>query len=374
MLWFRKQTVRPGWSEFGALIASAAHDILNVNDWSERPDLRTHVEATIKGLYSVLAPSSSFVLSYSDAASTMIGELYRGTFVIESGFLQVELSGQIYNGGRTGQATVQRMITVLPIIARVQESIGTDVAEFTLALGDHDYGEHAAFCSANPNCLLLPDSDFLLTGGYRAFREALTNVWIDWELREAIVFWRGSSTGVARTEGSYDPDAEPFKVLPRLEMCHRLNRLANCDVGLTAIDWIGNERTLRLAKEQLSKPWVEKLDQMRFRYLIDIDGMANAWSAPFLAMTMSACIVKIASPHHFQQWYYGRRLPWEHFIPVSTDLSDLESRVEWALSHPKQSAEIAQNGRNLAAQLPYELEVEAAARRLLRLPKGNKTS
>jgi hypothetical protein len=262
------------------------------------------------------------------------------------------------------------MLTTLPIMARIQELIGGKVAEFTVALGDSDYGEDASFCCANPNCLLLPDSDFLHTGAYSAFQQVLKSAWIKWERRDPVVFWRGSSTGIARPEGSYDAGAEPFKILPRLEMCHRLAHLPYCDVGVTAIDWIENERTRRLAREQLQKPWVEKLDQIRFRYLIDIDGMANAWSAPFLAMLMGACVLKIASPHHFQQWYYPKRSPWEHFIPVSADLSDLEARIDWALSHPKRSAEIAQNGCNLSRQLTYEREVESAALRLLLLPKS----
>jgi hypothetical protein len=38
-------------------------------------------------------------------------------------------------------------------------------------------------------------------------------------------------------------------------------------------------------------------------------------------------------------------IPWVHYIPIQSDLSDVEERVQWILEHDAQAQEIARRGR-----------------------------
>jgi hypothetical protein len=57
---------------------------------------------------------------------------------------------------------------------------------------------------------------------------------------------------------------------------------------------------------------------------------------------------------HYEQWYYGTLKPWEHYIPVKGDLSDLHKRFEWALQNDESCRRIAENGKRLATHLTYD--------------------
>ena len=41
-------------------------------------------------------------------------------------------------------------------------------------------------------------------------------------------------------------------------------------------------------------------------------------------------------------------MPWEHYVPIKADLSDLREKFEWAESHPIEARQIAENGTRFA--------------------------
>jgi len=100
----------------------------------------------------------------------------------------------------------------------------------------------------------------------------------------------------------------------------------------------------------------KKLDFLNYRYIVDIDGYANAWDGLFTAMLMGATVFKVASPYGFRQWYYDKLVPWQNYIPVSADLNDLDDRIDWALSHPDDCADMGHSLADLAKQMSYERE------------------
>jgi hypothetical protein len=50
-------------------------------------------------------------------------------------------------------------------------------------------------------------------------------------------------------------------------------------------------------------------------------------------------------------WFYPMVKPYEHFIPVAEDLSDLFIKLEWAKNHDAQCQKISANARRLAAEI-----------------------
>lgn len=53
---------------------------------------------------------------------------------------------------------------------------------------------------------------------------------------------------------------------------------------------------------------------------------------------------------YWEQWYYNALKPYEHFIPVQTDLEDLPEKVLWAKTHDRECQRIAYNSRKFALE------------------------
>ena len=47
-------------------------------------------------------------------------------------------------------------------------------------------------------------------------------------------------------------------------------------------------------------------------------------------------------------FFYSALVPYEHFIPVRSDFTDLISQLEWAQAHDAQARTIAKNARGFA--------------------------
>ena len=60
----------------------------------------------------------------------------------------------------------------------------------------------------------------------------------------------------------------------------------------------------------------------------------------------SGCpVLMVAS--QWEQWYTSLLKPWEHFIPVAADLSNLEERLDWCRAHDEESCQIGERARSL---------------------------
>lgn len=226
-----------------------------------------------------------------------------------------------------------------------------------------------AFCSALSQALLVVDDYYVAHRGYAALRAEVDASWIPWDQREATIFWRGSTTGI---RGAIPEEHDwNWRWLPRLNLCdvaqksHLRDRF---NIGIINTVQIDNVRaTDAILASGFMRPGIPRLDFLKFRYLMDIDGNANAWNGFFGALLMGACIFKVQSPHGFRQWYYDRLIPGIHYLPIKPDLSNLNDTVSWALEHPDKSSEIARRARNFALSMNYEDEVDQSGLRLARL-------
>jgi large subunit ribosomal protein L34 len=65
-----------------------------------------------------------------------------------------------------------------------------------------------------------------------------------------------------------------------------------------------------------------ELDYMKYRAILDTDG--NGWSGRFgLIMCYNSIVIKIESEKGFMAYYQRDLKPWEHYIPVHPNLTDL---------------------------------------------------
>ena len=109
------------------------------------------------------------------------------------------------------------------------------------------------------------------------------------------------------------------------------------------------------------RPFARRQDLQKKRYQIDIDGYVSAWSALFTKLATGCPVLKVGSRDGWRQWYYDRLVPWENYVPVRSDLSDLVEKTRWLMTHDADAQRIGVAGRSLAISLTYESQVRAGA-------------
>jgi Glycosyl transferase family 90 len=293
---------------------------------------------------------------------------------IRPGRIDLTMNREFFRPLHYAVTSATRLCCMIPIFAAIARDASP--TEFIISLGD-DADADVGF-SGTGNSLLIPDSDFMGTLGHSSFKHHVLSAWMNWTDRRRRVFWRGSTTGIPRDASTYDPEREWFRVLPRTEVCYRLRTgfyRDFCDVAISAVVQIDNKQLADRIMLELGGGVVDRIRQLEYRYLLDIDGNTNAWSGLFQALTMGACVIKIASPNNFSQWYYDRLIPWKNYVPVKSDLSDLEKKVEWAIDHPDDAQKIGFCGRELALSMTFEKEVSDATHAIVqRFGKGSHAS
>jgi hypothetical protein len=221
---------------------------------------------------------------------------------------------------------------------------------------NHHDVKSVAYCrprGAAPAVQLVPDTYFFHNRGYQGLREATASgAFPVWQERLDVVFWRGTATHAgALVDGA---NLEQVEQIPRVALCRKLSREKAADAAIFKpweSDFSADKMMDYLVKEGIFRPGIPMLQHGNYRYLIDIDGVANAWSF-FEKLLLGTCILKVGSP--FEQWFYGQLREWQHYVPVRTDLIDLLTQLEWCREHPRQACEIACEGQRFALEHSFE--------------------
>jgi hypothetical protein len=252
-----------------------------------------------------------------------------------------------------------RLMMSLPLIVAFHKSSNFIAGSIFVNLDDAAEADGIAFCSNRDGQVLIPDTDFLGTKGYSLARSHFEVNRIPWEDRRAIAFWRGNTTGI-RTGKSWNS-------IPRIQLCEICNKedvRSFFDVGLSGLAQIPKYEINKVENSGLMRGYVPMLSSDQYKYQIDIDGNSNAWSGLFQKLLSGSAILKVASPHGFRQWYYDRFIPWEHFVPVKPDMTDLVEKTQWLIANDDKAMRIGQKGVELASKLPHDLEFSEALQRI----------
>jgi hypothetical protein len=263
-----------------------------------------------------------------------------------------------------------RALGLILILDEMQAEAPLGTAQFLAELGDEGQRDDSvSFCSKQPGACLIPDSDFIVTGGHDDLRQQMATQPRNWEDRRRVVFWRGASTG--RTRRAPPPAGEPddFTWLPRLDMVARARRSPHpefYDVGVSNLTQAADEPAIRARIEAacLLSPRTGREAFLACRAVLVIDGNTNAWSALFCALLSGSCVLKVESEHGYRQWYYDQLKPWIHYVPVSADLSDMDDIVAWVMAHDDDARAIGAAGQAFAEAMTFERAVREAGERL----------
>ncbi|KAL6051914.1 Protein O-glucosyltransferase 1 [Balamuthia mandrillaris] len=99
------------------------------------------------------------------------------------------------------------------------------------------------------------------------------------------------------------------------------------------------------------KAMVEAPSPIRYadhKYLVHV---GNAGYADRLWQLLLSGSTVLWMEDGWQEWWYHFLQPWQHYVPIRMDASDLCERVEWLRAHPEEGERIAANGRQLVERL-----------------------
>jgi hypothetical protein len=260
-------------------------------------------------------------------------------------------SAKIVMTPQTAAISGHRFAAVTPLIT---ECLKVGISG-TVGINFNDCGIIAGaltFCDHRPDFPLIPDPEFIATHGYQGSRDTYASKAVPWDRRQHVVFWRGSTTG-RPTDG--------WRSLPRLRLCLIARERPDLfDVGVTRVHQLSEEAEAEIRAAGLFAEYVPESRLDEYRFHIDIDGNTNAWSGLFRKLLSGSPVLKVDSEPGFRQWYYDRLVPWQNFVPVSADLSDLVEKADWLSANCESARQIGTAGRSLALSLGYDIELERA--------------
>ncbi len=84
-------------------------------------------------------------------------------------------------------------------------------------------------------------------------------------------------------------------------------------------------------------------EQSNYKYIIHIEGHVEAFRLS-LELSMGSVILMVES--QWRLWYSSMLIPYKHFVPVKSDLSDLFEQIKWCKTHDSECKEIAENSKD----------------------------
>jgi hypothetical protein len=332
---------------------------------AHRAALLRAANASLRHFTSALGLKRPFSFSLYDRA-TVSPNIHAGAVLVD-----VQAGGAIFRLPDDVTLDWMRPERCLAMIFMLDAALArgapTD-ARFLAEPGDDGYLPSMAYCSKVEGSCMVPDPDFFATFGYAETRAQVEALAVPWEARAAKIFWRGSTTGHRRKAPPAVAEGDDFTWLPRLDLCRRARDSAladKFDVGIAHVTQMaepGMEARIRAAG--LCRPPAPRQDFLGNKAIIVIDGNSNAWSAMFCALLSGACVLLVTSPEGYRQWYHDRLAPWQHYVPISEDLRDLDRVARWVLDNDEDARAIGAAGRAVADAITFDAAMADAADRL----------
>ncbi|KAJ7212235.1 glycosyl transferase family 90-domain-containing protein [Mycena pura] len=168
---------------------------------------------------------------------------------------------------------------------------------------------------------------------------------IAWSNKTAQLYWRGSSNG-GRIFG------DNYHAFPRFRLvalARNHTTLINAKMTSFVNGHCKDEcNSSRITTEyDITGPMAPRREMLKYKYLFDVDG--NTFSGRFLGLLRSGSLVFKSTV--FEEYFNNWILPYEHYVPVKPDLSDLVQKIEWAIAHEEEARRIQETGKLFAERV-----------------------
>ena len=184
--------------------------------------------------------------------------------------------------------------------------------------------------------VLFPDplSENFARRSRKSINRAMKSSKFSWDTKKNIAFWRGGTTG----EGKYT-DRSWFKRY-RSQLALLSNYYPDrVDAGFTSYPGVDAKVVDEMNRVIPKKNWTVHKDHLKYKYLVVPDGNTCTYPRYYLSLLSNSVAFKQDSNHI--QWFYGGLTPYEHYVPVKEDFSDLPEKVLWAIDHDDEMQKIS---------------------------------
>lgn len=223
-----------------------------------------------------------------------------------------------------------------------------------------------------------PDGEFCMMDYLEAERmkDGIEYPIILWENRSSVPIWRGTPW-MNKGDDNIDPTEvyeDALSRSPRLQVVawsyHNPNLL---DAKISSLRWIKrhpywekravNGLDKLFPSESSSIPPEQYYTQ--YQVAVVLGGIGAAFRLSIHLSTETAVVLQ---EWEFKEWFTPMMKPFEHYIPLAEDLSDLDETMHWIAEHPTEVRDIARNGREFYERyLSFEKNQEHIAELAFRM-------
>lgn len=179
---------------------------------------------------------------------------------------------------------------------------------------------------------------------------------VPWDEKIPTAFFRGSATG------SMEVQCNQRLMITKLDYEWRNTKPTLLDAGI--VSWNSRDKidsSLQInyikPKEMNAigiylKPRVPMNEQIKYKYIVNIDGHSKPNRTMYLLQSGSLMfVVDSAFVLGNVCWYSHMLLPFKHYIPIKYDLSDLEEKILWCRSNDEECKKIVNNASQLFSKI-----------------------
>ncbi|KAF7332489.1 CAP10 domain-containing protein [Mycena kentingensis (nom. inval.)] len=173
---------------------------------------------------------------------------------------------------------------------------------------------------------------------------------VAWADKKPVLYWRGQSTGGWISGNNYhsfprfklldiarEPANAPLMDVAISAFYEHFCQLDGCDAGKIKAEY----------GIPASPQGAPREDGYGYKYVLDVDG--NAFSGRYLGLLTSGSLVFKSTL--FTEYFDGWLRPFEHYLPVRPDLSDLVERIEWARANDDEARRIQKAGKEFVERV-----------------------
>ncbi len=124
----------------------------------------------------------------------------------------------------------------------------------------------------------------------------------------------------------------------RAELVRRYHRHPSCDIGHTAASATPDQR----------KPFMSSADQMKFKYILSVEGNDVATNLKWVMASNSLCFMTTPA---YETWFMeGRLEAGKHYVCLRPDFADLDDKIRYFEEHPDEALDIIGNAHSYVRQ------------------------
>lgn len=175
------------------------------------------------------------------------------------------------------------------------------------------------------SCICIPDIYYIQQYSYHSIKNKIDVHYYNWRDKISKCVYRGNLENGSRENFIQDSNMNHRQYFYELSKKKDWNQILDFE-----------------------KKYMKIEDQLRYKYIVDLDGYTNSWEGLIWKLYSGSVVLKQKSI--WKQWYYDELKEWVHYIPLENDLSDFENKIKWCLENDELCQKIASNSRKFVSE------------------------